>query len=411
MSLNHVILYLPEFDLYDGPTVTFAAFGVLAAETYDKPVVRVGASGATLSRTPAMKPEDHASHARTLINVAADGTVTGQTEESNTGVFGIILRIASAKVQNLGHNAASQRLLQGFNTPGAGHFDLGNSAETTDPVAVKSWFTLSERFKPPMAAARTSISFGMPLTVRPGNFLLGARLNGRKSTFICYAGHQTEDIDATFDQSLPMPVPLVPITIDNPAFTYRATFKVEGRTLKVHREFVSLVAGQVCPPELEAQIADDLNAVRINVNNSYAFASPQPPPSFGGVTAPRQPWSPPATFERNGPPPAPSTQAAQQAHEFSRAVASGQKLRLDFLYSLNPDCTSMGFATVRIIEQPKHGRITAANGAGFSTFPHNNLRYECNKRRSDGVIVTYKPDPGFTGTDAVNIDAIFASGT
>jgi hypothetical protein len=58
VALNHVILY-PEFDLYDDPTANFAAFGVLAAENYDKPVVRVSAAGATLARTPAMQAQDH----------------------------------------------------------------------------------------------------------------------------------------------------------------------------------------------------------------------------------------------------------------------------------------------------------------------------------------------------------------
>jgi hypothetical protein len=243
---------------------------------------------------------------------------------------------------------------------------------------MKSTFTLSQRFTPPTAGARTTISFGLPQVVRPGNFLLGTRLNGRKSAFICYAARQTEDIDATFDQTLPMPIPLAPLTIDNPAFTYQATFKVEGRTLRMHREFVSRVAGQVCAPELEAQIASDMNAVRINVNSSY---------SFRGI------------------------QGAQQTLERTRVVASDQKLRLDFLYSVNPDCTSMGFATVRITEQPKHGRITVENGTGFTSFPQNNQRYECNKKRSDGVVVVYEPDSGFTGTDSVNIDAIFPSGT
>jgi hypothetical protein len=63
------ILYLPEFDLYDDPTQNFAAFGVLVAATYDKPVVRVGANGVTLGRTPAMNPNDHTSHATTILNV------------------------------------------------------------------------------------------------------------------------------------------------------------------------------------------------------------------------------------------------------------------------------------------------------------------------------------------------------
>jgi hypothetical protein len=100
----------------------------------------------------------------------------------------------------------------------------------------------------------------------------------------------------------------------------------------------------VCAPELEAQIASDMNAVRINVNSAY---------SFGDI------------------------QGAQQTLERTRVVASDQKLRLDFLYSVNHDCTSMGFATVRIIEQPKHGRLTVQNGTGFTSFPQNNQRYEC----------------------------------
>ena len=109
VALNHVMLYLPEFDAYDDPTANSSAFGVLAAQTYDKPVVRVGASGAILARTPPMRPQDHTIHASTIINVAADGTVTGQTEESNTGIFGNPLRLASANVQNLGARLPSSR--------------------------------------------------------------------------------------------------------------------------------------------------------------------------------------------------------------------------------------------------------------------------------------------------------------
>jgi hypothetical protein len=72
--------------------------------------------------------------------------------------------------------------------------------------------------------------------------------------------------------------------------------------------------------------------------------------------------------------------AAPNTVDLKRAVASGGKLRLDFLYSINPDCTSIGFATVRIVEQPRHGRITVDNGTGFTNFPASNPRAECNKR-------------------------------
>jgi hypothetical protein len=86
-------------------------------------------------------------------------------------------------------------------------------------------------------------------------------------------------------------------------------------------------------------------------------------------------------------------------------------MRLDFLYSINPDCTSIGFATIRMIEQPKHGKITIENGTGFTNFPDSNPRVECNKRKSDGGVVVYEPNPGYTGTDSIEFNAIYSTGS
>jgi hypothetical protein len=66
--------------------------------------------------------------------------------------------------------------------------------------------------------------------------------------------------------------------------------------------------------------------------------------------------------------------------------------------------------TVRVLEQPKHGKIEIENETGFTNFPARNPRAECNKRRSDGVAVIYEPEPGYTGTDSISLDAILPSG-
>jgi hypothetical protein len=108
--------------------------------------------------------------------------------------------------------------------------------------------------------------------------------------------------------------------------------------------------------------------------------------------------------------PTPAAPAAPKAVELNRTVAADGKIRLDFLYSINPDCTSNGFATIRMIEQPKHGKITIENGTGFTNFPDNNPRVECNKRKSDGVVVTYQPAPNYTGPDSIDFDTIFPTG-
>jgi hypothetical protein len=213
-------------------------------------------------------------------------------------------------------------------------YSKGNVAETIDPVTTTSSFTLNDRFRPPGPGVRLGIPFGLPLLQRVGNILLGARLAGRQAAFACYAGTQTEDIDATYDTGLPMPIALLPVSIDNSAFSYRSTYRIKERTLKIHREFTSHVPGQVCAPEVEEQLAGDLNAVRIDANTSYAFAPIAPPVSNAG-----------------GPP---------QTIELKRAMIAGQRLRLDFLYSLNVDCSSMGFANVRIVEPPQHGKAVSS---------------------------------------------------
>jgi hypothetical protein len=177
-----------------------------------------------------------------------------------------------------------------------------------------------------------------------------------------------------------------PLAINNAGFSYRATFEIEGRTFKMHREFISRVAGQTCQPELEAQIAGDINALRGNVNMSFVFHRAWPPAAAVATATPASLTAPTAVTRVRLTPvaattaPAQAGPAAPNTVDLKRAGAAGAKLRLDFLYSINPDCTSIGFATIRVVDQPRHCRITIDNGTGFTNFPASNPRTECNKR-------------------------------
>jgi Domain of Unknown Function with PDB structure (DUF3857)/Transglutaminase-like superfamily len=376
--LNHVIVYLPEFDLYDDPTANVEAFGTLTAETYDKPVVRVSAAGASLARTPAMKPGEHTVQVKTTVRFAADGTITGQTEESSTGILGGGLRYAGSLVQQAGQETVVQRQLQSFATPGSGHYELVNSAELRDPVVIKNEFKLNDRFKTPAPAGIAVIPLGMPFSVRLGNYLFGARLSGRQSAFVCLAGTQSEDIDAVFDPALPMPLPLTAVSIDNTFFTYRSTYRIEDRTLKIHREFVSRVWRQACPSETEAQITADLNKVRADVYSNYRFGAARAAETKAPVT------------------------------EVTSHVIADQARQIGFVYELKPDCSTAAFATVSTIEPPAHGRISIDRGTGYSNFPPSNSRFDCNKNQSEGVKIAYEPNRGFVGDDTLTVDILYA---
>jgi len=110
-------------------------------------------------------------------------------------------------------------------------------------------------------------------------------------------------------------------------------------------------------------------------------------------------------------PAAPGPLRSPQTMELTRFVAAGQKLRLEFFYDIEADCSSKGQTTVRILAQPAHGTLAVEKGQGFTNFPKDNQRYECNTRKSDGTFVFYEPKSDYTGTDSIGLYVIFPNGT
>ena len=95
----------------------------------------------------------------------------------------------------------------------------------------------------------------------------------------------------------------------------------------------------------------------------------------------------------------------------NKTFVSGKTSKLEFYYTLNVDCSSIGDATVRIISGPSNGSISIVKGSGYSRFTQDNQRYVCNARPSQGVNVMYTPRSGFSGSDSVTLEVIFASGS
>jgi hypothetical protein len=125
----------------------------------------------------------------------------------------------------------------------------------------------------------------------------------------------------------------------------------------------------------------------------------------------------PPTATTPSPTPAPPSAAAPSPTPappaitvISRVAIADQRLQVAFLYDINPDCSVIGVPTVRIVEQPKSGKAAIENGTGFPAFPANNPRSKCNQSRNDGAIISYTPDPGYTGADSITVDIIYPDG-
>jgi hypothetical protein len=102
---------------------------------------------------------------------------------------------------------------------------------------------------------------------------------------------------------------------------------------------------------------------------------------------------------------------AAQGQSVTKYAVSGLPLKLDFAASVNPDCSSIGRPTVRLSRAPEHGHATVTQATDFPRFPPSNIRSECNRRRVAGAAINYVSQRGFIGTDYVEAEIIFASGS
>jgi hypothetical protein len=265
---NHAIIYIPEFDLYDDPTASQAAFGVLHEQAYDKPVVHGGPAGGRLARTPVMRADDHVSTNRTTIEVAADGTISGETVQIATGMFAAGLRSMATRYQ--ADPAAAASILKSIGVAGTARVTAPSPSDFSEPYQVKVAFSYDKKWALPLAGQR-DIPPGAPVQKRPGEFLLNTRLENRRTTFQCYSGRQIEEISVTFADGLPLPQKINGRTVSNRLITYTSSYRQEGRTLIVRREFTAHVPGQVCAPEAENEIAETIKEVRGSLRTRLTF--------------------------------------------------------------------------------------------------------------------------------------------
>lgn len=107
-AFNHMIIYLPEYDVYANPTDKFTPFGVLDYGLVDKPALHATATP-VMRRTSALKPGDAEFSTSGTIAIAEDGSLSGTASSSMTPLLGSFLRreLSSDKQQrNVMKNAA-----------------------------------------------------------------------------------------------------------------------------------------------------------------------------------------------------------------------------------------------------------------------------------------------------------------
>ena len=263
-AFNHVVTYLPDWNLYADTTAGGAPFGTLRFEEYGKPTLHVTSDGAAPGRMAVLPPDLATERLQTTMQLQPDGRITGESVTEAAGPYATVLRQFGAQVMAQGSERAAIDRLRLLNHPGQGDI----SPESLDPLEpryrVSAHFTLDAR-PGLLEGDGFLVPTGMRLLSRPGDSLLGplamATLPESEPT-PCWAGRQEEELRLALPPGYhPVRLPR-PRQIETVWFTYQSRWSLDDGVLRESRSLVSRVDQPLCTGPLRAAAAKALDEIR-----------------------------------------------------------------------------------------------------------------------------------------------------
>jgi hypothetical protein len=102
--------------------------------------------------------------------------------------------------------------------------------------------------------------------------------------------------------------------------------------------------------------------------------------------------------------------SGMRSFAFNKITTPTNPIKLDFMTSLNPDCTATGPIEVRVITPPSNGTLQVNKTESYPLYAAGNQRYHCNGRKVPGVLTVYTPRRDFFGQDTVVTETFPPSG-
>jgi transglutaminase-like putative cysteine protease len=272
---NHVLTYLPEFDLYADSTSGFAPFGVLPAAEHGKPAALAAETGAGIKMLPLLTAGENEETLTTVAQLLPDGTVSGHSRTTSSGPFSIALRGAAAGIEAKGSEQSAAARLRTLGWGGKGSFQFDAPRDRLVPdYAVEGSFVLEERREIVEGKASFSPPVGLGLLVRPGEFLLGSWNLNKAEPTPCLSGHQVEQLSVTLPPG--RGIRLLPRgkTVENAYLRYQSAWKLDGQTVSVRRELTVKLPVAVCQGEIRVKLAEAVAEIRGDYRSVIALKPP-----------------------------------------------------------------------------------------------------------------------------------------
>ena len=266
---NHLILYIPAFDLYADSTSRYTPFGTLPLGDSDKPVVKVQ-DFAEIQHTPATDPKASGYEVSTTMDIHPDAIADGETEVETNGLFSDETRAAMTYLQpNMEETAIRQGLAREGYT-GTGTMTKNDPNIPADRYSYKVKYRLDDAINLPGPGAMPIHSpIGGAGTI--ANFLDEVNRPDRTVNFQCLGGYSRENYTIHLPKGLEVIAMPKDVQIDGKSATYQAHYRQQGDTLTITRELEDHTSGNVCTPAYAKEFKTFAAAVRRNLRAQVLY--------------------------------------------------------------------------------------------------------------------------------------------
>ena len=264
-AVNHVINYLPDFNLFVDSTASQIPFGLLPPLLPGKQVVMVEGDkqGVTI---PPDAIDTHQQHTTTAVKFDANGNASANVDVKLTGLYAVAAR---AQLRNVPKDQFAKLVPNALRTAGltgGGTIDAPDANTLADTYRYHVSLNVEHLIPYPGSGAFVIAPlFGSQAPI--GMVVAAALANDDGYEMACKSGTTSDDYTYTFPPGLAIVASPKDVAIDDEFMSYHATYALAANTLTVKRVVEDKTPYTVCSPETVAlykrfakKVAEDLKS-------------------------------------------------------------------------------------------------------------------------------------------------------
>ena len=264
---NHVILYLPQENIYLDSTAETARPGQLHFEIAGKPVVLTALG--RLSRTPDFTPENNRAETDVELVIDEGGRVRGRAVERFSGDSEIRLRGWGISQQSRSMAQTVRGILDQQKERGTGRYTMSDPYDLAKPFEVVNEYELDPVTNIPGPAGWTMPNGLMASTIR-GQLNPGAE-GERRTPFVCASRTVVERYSIRFPETMKIHTLPPNIRFEGKSMSYIATYSRDGNTVKVERKAVKNYGKSVCGSAEWEELKGYQAAIRRDLRGQFVY--------------------------------------------------------------------------------------------------------------------------------------------